>query len=154
MDNVTPLYQERLNHLSAPHRKLVQEMAFLWESSTAKQLAQKSYMQSKLVSAYLKQLTNNGVVDTIITKNKNHLYRLSERFFNMWLIITQGNPDQKRKAKWLTIFLETWYNSDQLKSLASEHIKNLRANKIPFDKAVVFNQGIQPVEICKLRSAG
>ncbi len=142
MDNVSPLYQERLNNLPAPQRKIVLEMAFLWEASSTKQLAEKSRMESKLISAQLKQLTNNGVVETITTKKKNHLYRLSERFFNMWLMVTQGNPEQKRKAKWLTIFLETWYDASQLRNLAVQHIKNLRANSVSYERAVILTKAL------------
>jgi len=115
-------------------------MAFFWESCSVKQLSVKCNMQSKLVSAHLKQLTTNGIVETISTNTKNHLYRLSERFFNMWLMVTQGNPEQKRKARWLTIFLETWYDSEQLKKLAGEHITNLTAHKFSYDKALVLTK--------------
>jgi len=58
----------------------------------------------------------------------------------MWLIVTQGNPEQKRKAKWLSIFLECWYDVADLKNLAAEHIGNLRDKKIGFDKALVFTK--------------
>ncbi|MFN0216015.1 MAG: AAA family ATPase, partial [Saprospiraceae bacterium] len=33
MDKATPLYQERLNSLTPPQRKIVQEMAFIWEAA-------------------------------------------------------------------------------------------------------------------------
>lgn len=121
MDNVTPLYQERLNNLPAQLRKTVLEMAFIWEACTTKQLVGKVKMESKLISANLKTLVEKGIVDKIETNKKNHLYRISERFFNMWLIITQGNPEQKRKAKWLSVFLENWYDTNDLKELARKH---------------------------------
>jgi TPR repeat protein len=138
MDSVTPLYQKRLNNLPAAQRKIVAEMAFIWEACAVKELVDKCRMESKLISAQIKQLTNLGIVDTISTSKKNHLYRLSERFFNMWLMITQGNPEQKRKAKWLSIFLESWYDVDELQALAGEHIGKLKANKLGYDKALVM----------------
>ena len=125
MDDITPLYQERLNNLTAPQRKIVQEMAFLWEACATKQLIDLCRMEGKLISSYMKQLTAFGIVETIETNTKNHLYRLSERFFNMWLIVTQGNPDQKRKAKWLTIFLEAWYDGEEILALTNKHLHNL-----------------------------
>ena len=66
--------------------------------------------------------------------------QISERFFNMWLIVTQGNPEQKRKAKWLSIFLETWYDGKELGQLANEHIANLTAKNVGYDKALVFTK--------------
>lgn len=117
MDKISPLYQERLNHLPAPHRKIILEMAFLWEACSVKQLAEKCSMESKVLSSQLQKLSNVGMVETIATSKKNHLYRLQDRFFNMWLIITQGNPDQKQKAKWLCVYLETWYDSLAIKKV-------------------------------------
>jgi len=142
MDNVTPLYQERLNNSPAPQRKIVLEMAFFWEAASTKQLAERCRMESKLISAQLKQLTNNGLVETITTNKKNHLYRLSERFFNMWLLVTQGNMEQKRRAKWLTIFLETWYDAAQLKTLAIQHIDNLQSNSLSYEKAFIMTKAL------------
>ena len=140
MDKVTPLYQERLNNLPAPQRKIVLEAAFFWEACTARQLVQKCNIKSKLISAHLKQLSNNGIVEILSTTKKNHLYRISERFFNMWLIVTQGNPDQKRKARWLTIFIETWYDTTYLKTLVANHIANLQAKKLPYERALILTK--------------
>lgn len=142
MDRATPLYQERLNNLTAPQRKIVQEMAFRWEAISTKQLTEKCRMESKLISSYLKQLDGFGIIETIPTGNKNHLYRIAERFFNMWLIVTQGNPDQKRRAKYLTLFLESFYDGHELVELAKGHIEKLKAGEIGFDKAMVLSKGL------------
>ena len=142
MDNVTPLYQERLNSLTPPFRKIILEMAFLWEACTTKQLVEKCRMDSKLISAHLKTLVDKGIVDKVETSKKNHLYRISERFFNMWLIITQGNPEQKRKAKWLSIFLENWYDANDLKKLAKKHIEVLKQTEVNRKDALILSKGL------------
>lgn len=142
MDNVTPLYQERLNNLPPQLRKTVLEMAFIWEACTTKQLVEKVKMESKLISANLKTLVEKGIVDKIETNKKNHLYRISERFFNMWLIITQGNPEQKRKAKWLSVFLENWYDENDIKLLFNNHIENLKNKKTNWHRALILSKGL------------
>lgn len=142
MDRATPLYQERLNSLTAPQRKIVQEMAFWWEATPTKTLVEKCRMESKLIASYLKQLEKFGIVETLQTGKKNHLYRISERFFNMWLIVTQGNPDQKRRAKYLTLFLEAWYDEHELKALAQKHLDVLQEGNIGYDKALVLSKGL------------
>jgi TPR repeat protein len=142
MDKATPLYQERLNSLTAPQRKIVQEMAFCWEAAPTKTLVDRCRMESKTISSFLKQLDHFGIVETLATGKKNHLYRLSERFFNMWLIVTQGNPDQKRRAKYLTLFLEAWYDEHDLRALAEKHLAALRDKKLSFDKAMVLSKGL------------
>ena len=110
MDEVTPLYQERLNSLPSQMRKIVYEMAFMWEAVSTKEIAERCKMESKLVAAHLNTLTDRNIVETLATNKRNNLYRIAERFFNMWLIVTQGNPDQKRKARWMSEFLESWYD--------------------------------------------
>lgn len=140
MDHVTPLYQERLNGLPPAQRKVVLKMAFLWESTGSKELASATYMDSKVVSAQLKQLCDKGIAEKIETKTKNHLYRLAERFFNLWLIFTQGNPQEKRKAKCLTIFLENFYDAEELKTLAYSHLSTLKDGKIAPNKAALLTK--------------
>lgn len=142
MDNVSPLFQERLNVLPSQLRKTVLEMSFIWEACTTKQLVKKARMESKLISANLNTLVEKGLVDKIETNKKQHLYRISERFFNMWLIITQGNPEQKRKAKWLSIFLENWYDATDFKRLTTEHIANLKSGKTTWNQALVFSKAL------------
>jgi Flp pilus assembly protein TadD len=142
MDLASPLYQERLNNLTAPQRKIVLEMAFIWEACSTKQLVEACRMEGKLISSFMKQLNGFGIVETLQTNTKNHLYRLSERFFNMWLIVTQGNPDQKRKARYLTIFLETWYDADEIRDMATTHSKNLKGKNMGYDQAVVLTKAI------------
>ena len=123
MDEITPLYQERLNNLTPQMRKIVYEMAFKWEAVSTKELSAQCKMESKLVAANLNTLTDRHIVETLPTKKRNNMYRLSERFFNMWLIVTQGNPDHKRKARWMSEFLESWYDRQELKNLALQQIK-------------------------------
>ncbi len=142
MDLASPLYQERLNSLTAPQRKIVLEMAFIWEACSTKQLIDVCRMEGKLISSFMKQLNSFGIVETLQTNTKNHLYRLSERFFNMWLIVTQGNPDQKRKARYLTIFLETWYDANEIQEMAITHSQNLKGKKMGYDQAVVLTKAI------------
>jgi len=142
MDNVSPLFQERLNALPPQLRKVVLEMSFFWEACTTKQLVEKTRMESKLISANLNTLVEKGLVDKIETNKKQHLYRISERFFNMWLIITQGNPEQKRKAKWLSIFLENWYDATDFKRLTTEHIANLKSGKTTWNQALVISKAL------------
>ena len=75
-----------------------------------------------------------------MTSTKNHLYRLSERFFNLWLIFTQGSPREKRRAKYLTIFLENFYDAEGLNRSAQLHLKSLNENSISPDKAALLTK--------------
>jgi energy-coupling factor transporter ATP-binding protein EcfA2 len=117
MDKITPLYQERLHKLPPSQRKITLQLSFLWEAVGAKEVAQASRMETRVVSAQLSQLIEKGVVEKIGTKTKNHLYRLSERFFNLWLIFTQGGHREKRQVGYLSSFLENFYDRKGLNAL-------------------------------------
>ena len=140
MDKVTPMYQERLNNLPPSQRKIVLQMAFCWEAVGAKELAEASRMENRVISAQLAQLTEKGIADKIETGKKNHLYRLSERFFNLWLIFTQGNPREKRRARYLSIFLENFYEEEDLREMAEKHLENIREGKVSPDKAALLTK--------------
>ena len=142
MDEVTPLYQERLNNQTPQMRKIILEMAFIWEAASTKEIAQRCRMESKLVAANLNTLADRKIVEIIATEKRNHLYRISERFFNMWLIVTQGNPDQKRKARWISEFLESWYNKQELQTIARKHIESLKAHTISGKEALMLSKGL------------
>lgn len=142
MDKVTPLYQERLNNLPPSQRKIVLQMAFIWESAGAKEIAEATKMENRVISAQLKQLIEKGIADKVETGNKNHLYRLSERFFNLWLIFTQGSPREKRRAKYLTTFLENFYDENELKALAENHLSAIDNWILNEDKAALFTKAL------------
>lgn len=140
MDKVTPLYQERLNHLPPSQRKIVLQLAFLWEAVGAKELAGVTRMDNKVVSAQLAQLIEKGVVEKVPTGTKNHLYRLTERFFNLWLIFTQGSPREKRRARYLSIFLENFYDAEEFNRMMSAHHRMLETKKIAPNKAALLTK--------------
>lgn len=142
MDIMTPLYQERLTSMVAIEQKIVMKLAFAWEAVSIRELVKPTKIESKLLSANLKKLSDIGIVDIVHSGKKNHLYRLSERFFNMWLIVTQGNPIEKQKARWLTIFLENWYNSQEIKQIVSEHLENLKEGKLGPDHLTLMTKAL------------
>ena len=140
MDVATPQYQERLNNVSPAQRKIVLQTAFLWEAAGARDIAKASHMDTNAVSAQLKQLSELSIIEKIDTGKKNHLYRISERFFNLWLIFTQGSPKEKRKAKYLTIFLENFYDEEEIRKLANRHLQQLQTGQISADKAGILTK--------------
>jgi TPR repeat protein len=137
IDKATPIYQERLAALSDLQQKVLQELSFYWDAADLKHLSETARMDSKLLSAVLKQLVELKLVEKRKDKGKNYYYILIERFFNLWLIMTQGGPKEKCKVKWLTAFLETWYDTDELKQAFRRFTKDLSDGSIDADHAII-----------------
>ncbi|MBK8620724.1 MAG: AAA family ATPase [Saprospiraceae bacterium] len=112
IDQTTAIYQERLHQLTPQQRKIVAELAFIWAPSTVDQLVKVCLMQNSLISAQLNKLQKAGIVDAIKPPKGRTVYRLRERLFNLFLIMTQAGTMQKKRAKYLTDFLEDWYNQE------------------------------------------
>ena len=117
VDKATPIYQERLGTLSPAQNKVITELSYFWEASRVKDLIPKCKMESKVISALLNQLSKLHYVEKLKGDTKDLYYRIEERFFNLWLIMTQGGPQQKHEAKYLTEFIETWYNQKEINRL-------------------------------------
>ena len=130
LDRVTPLYKHRMDDLPPQQQQIAQEIALGWDAMSTKEIAKKTRLDSKLVSAQLQQLERNRIVRKIPTSTKNHLYQLEERFFNIWCLMRLGRPGDKRRAAWLVKFLETWCDENELARLVTDHIKSIKKGKI------------------------
>lgn len=138
IDRATPVYQERLTTLSPLQQKVLLELSFFWDAVKVKELSDATRTESKLLSGVLKQLVDLKIVDKKKGKGKNLYYLLKERFFNLWLIMTQGGPKQKAKVKWLTVFLETWYDATELKQAYGRFSKDIIDGVLPIDHTVLM----------------
>lgn len=144
VDRATPIYQERLGILPPALQKVLLELSFFWDAVKVKELVAAVKMESKTVSAMLKQLVDMQIVEKLKGQGRNHMYRLKERFFNLWLLMTQGGPKQKNQVKWLTAFLETWYDEEGLKVYYKKLIGELAEMDVqkawPMAKALVHSR--------------
>jgi hypothetical protein len=133
VEAVTPLYKHRMDDFSTQHQKIIDAVAKFWDACSTAEIAEKTRMESKAVSAQLKVLVRDQVIEQVKTNNKNHLYRLRERFFNIWYLMRFGKPNDKEKVIWLTKFLDSWCDATDLKTRLNHIIENTKNNKI--DKA-------------------
>jgi TPR repeat protein len=125
LDRVTPLYKHRMDELSAQQQEIVEIIALQWDAMPVKEIAHKTRMESKAVSAQLRLLEKNRIVIKKQTTTKNHLYQISERFFNIWYLMRCGRRKDKR-VQWLTHFLEEWCSGEELVERAGKHLAALK----------------------------
>lgn len=115
IDKTTSIYQERLQQLTPQQRKIVVELASIWQPATVEQLVQTCLMSSSIISAQLNKLQKSRIVEALKPKKGKTVYRLKERMFNLYLIMTQAGALQKKRARYLTDFLEVWYDGEEIK---------------------------------------
>ncbi len=116
MDQTTAIYQERLQQLTPQQRKIIVELASIWQPATVEQLVQTCLMPSSLISAQLNKLQKSRIVEALKPKKGKTVYRLKERMFNLYLIMTQAGALQKKRARYLTDFLEVWYDEREIQN--------------------------------------
>ncbi len=114
IDKTTPLYKHRMDDLSRQQKAIVHVIAMNWDAMSTKEIAEQTRLPSKTVSAQLVKLQQQWIVDKIETDTKNHLYIVKERFFNIWYLMRYGSQTDKRRVLWLTRFLESWYDKNEL----------------------------------------
>ena len=114
LDRITPLYKHRTDDLSTQQQKIVDTIARHWDSISTKEIAERTRLESKLVSAQLKQLYDARIIEKIPTSTKNHLYQISERFYNIWYLMRYGKRKDSSRVIWLVRFLEDWCGKDEL----------------------------------------
>lgn len=148
LDKATPLYKHRIEDLPVQQRRIVDVIAKKWDAVSAKEIAQEiredgRNVATKLVSAQLNQLEKNNIVEKKETNTKNHLYQLKERFFNIWYLMRNGDRRDKRRAAWLTKFLETWYDDeDGIDTFIKNHISLLKSGKYRSAAALMIAQAL------------
>src|SRR6185437_8104955 len=125
LDLVTPLYKHRMDDLPVQQQKIVDAVARNWEPITVKDLAARTRVASKTLSAQLNQLEKEQVVVKQDTATKNKTYMIRERFWNIWYLMRYGRRDDKEKIIWLVKFLESWLSGDELKRRIDSFVEKI-----------------------------
>lgn len=146
LDRVTPLYKHRMDDLPKQQQEIVEAIALAWDAMNVKEIKQKTRMESKFISAQLTQLIKNDIVNRIPTSTKNHLYQISERFFNIWYLMRNGKKGDKRKVIWLVRFLEEWCDRPEIIERAIRHINRLNEGHLDGNTAYLSAEAISQIK--------
>ena len=138
LDLVTPLYKHRMDDLPKQQQKIVDAVAKKWEAISVKELKEKVRLESKVISAQLRQLEKNQIIEKRETDTKNHNYLIKERFFNIWYLMRYGRKDTAESVKWLVSFMESWYDKSELEQKIENYVEGITANKINTDSAEFY----------------
>jgi TPR repeat protein/DNA-binding Lrp family transcriptional regulator len=149
LDRVTPPYENRMDDLSPWQQKIVDAIALNWDAMTTKEIAEKIRMESKAVSSQLKQLEKNRIIHKIKTSTKNHLYQVTERFFNIWYLMRYGRRRGTKRIQWLVRFLESWCSESELGERVRKHIHALEKETLYPKYALYFTEALAGTKIPK-----
>jgi TPR repeat protein len=147
LDKVTPLYKHRMDDFSSQQQAIVDAIAMNWDAVSAKDIGKKIRMPSKAVSSQLNLLEKNQIIRKIPTSTKNHLYQVSERFFNIWYLMRYGKKKKKNKVRWLVEFLELWCTKEELIKRTKLHIDAVRKGGIQEKHAFYMSQALAKTSI-------
>ncbi len=142
LDSVTPLYKHRMDKLSAQQQEIVNFIALNWDAVTTKEIAKKTRIQSKAVSAQLGQLEKFHIIDKEKTNTKNYLYRIHERFFNIWYLMRLGRKWDERRVRFIVEFLQIWCDDKELEVRAHRHLHALSQGKIVDRHAFMMTEAL------------
>ncbi|WP_457934294.1 tetratricopeptide repeat protein [Pseudoalteromonas sp. SCSIO 43210] len=130
LDDATPLYKHRMDDLPETLQDITHTIAMNWDGISTKEIAKKTRLESKTVSAQLKQLeTKYGIVESI-SIGKNKIYKIEERFFNIWYLMRFGRKKDRQKVEWLVNFLTSWCSPADLEHRAKGFMSAIRGGKI------------------------
>nr|MCU0321496.1 AAA family ATPase [Chitinophagaceae bacterium] len=139
LDAVTPLYKHRMDDLPKQQQKIVDAVARNWDAISVKDLKDKVRLESKVISAQLRQLEKNQIIDKKTTDTKNHEYLLKERFWNIWFLMRYGRKDDKERVLWLVRFLESWCDNDEITKRIEVFVIKTKEGKMSKAEADLFN---------------
>ena len=137
LDRVTPLYKHRMDDLKPIPQKIINTLALNWDAMAVKDISSQTKIISKQVSAQLSYLEKNSIVTKTRTNTKNHLYYLSERFFNIWYLMRRGRKKHKNRVRFLVEFLELWCTPQELLKVASELKESMHKGTV-FEKHALY----------------
>lgn len=118
LDMVTPLYKARFEELAEQSQVVLHALAMRWNPSAAREVAADAQLATGLVSAQLETLQRDGMVDKVRLGGSRKMgYQVSERFFNLWLLMRTSRR-MRQKLAYLTKFLESFYDAGERRDLA------------------------------------
>ncbi|PVV56284.1 tetratricopeptide repeat protein [Chryseobacterium sp. HMWF035] len=136
IDTLTLLYKSELDQLSTQQQKVVDAIARKWDAISVKEIAKKTRLESKNISSILSYLEKNQFIEKIPTNTKNHLYRIKERFMNIWYLMRFGRKNDKDNVVWLVRFFDAWCDESELTKRVKNHINNLKGGNYDVNAAI------------------
>jgi TPR repeat protein/DNA-binding transcriptional regulator GbsR (MarR family) len=139
LDDLTFLYKAELDQLSPQQQKVIDVIARNWDAISVKEIATITKIDSKHVSSVLNALEKNQTIEVVNTRIKNNLYRIKDRFLNIWYLMRFGRKRDRENIVWLVRFYDAWCNKTELSEHVAAYIKNLKTGN--YDSLAALDMG-------------
>ncbi len=113
LDGLSPYYRLTLDSLAAQEQSIVTALVMNWDGMSSSALAKQLSIESKTVASQLNQLEKKEFVSKIRTSTRNHLYRISDRLWNIHSLLRPGANGRRSSVLWFLRFLELWCRQRQ-----------------------------------------
>jgi TPR repeat protein len=147
LDIVTPLYKHRMDKLAPQQQEIIDYIALKWDAVNVKEIAEKTKLPSKAVSSQLKRLEKYYIIEKVQTNNKNLMYRISERFFNIWYLMRLGRKWDERRVRFFVEFLQNWCDDKELEIRANKHLKAIKSGEVDASYAIFMTEALARTSI-------
>lgn len=136
IDSLTNLYKSELDGLSTQQQKIIDIIARNWDAISVRDIVKLTRYESKNVSSLLSTLEKNQIIEVIQTRNKNNLYRIKERFLNIWYLMRFGKKHDRENVIWLVRFFDAWCDKSELAKRVADHINQLEGGNFDLNAAI------------------
>lgn len=141
LDEVTPLYKHRMDDLPPQLQEIVHTIAMNWDGMLTREVAKKTKLESKAISAQLKQLEKYEIIESE-SIGKNKIYKVKERFFNIWYLMRYGRKKERQRVEWLVKFLESWYSKEEMEERAKQLIVSFMTTDVSPNHAYYMTEAL------------
>ncbi len=154
-DKVTALYKHRMDGLKPQQQQILDALARAWEPIGTQEILQKSKLyrkniQSNQISAQLKQLSDNQLIEVVHLTGKKKAYRIRERFFNIWYLMRYDRKNSKEQILFLIRFFEEWCNVPDLINMSKEMQISFENEKCGFSSQAAYYKSLALLETANL----
>ena len=129
LDEATPLYKHRIDELPPQLQELVHTIAINWDGMYTAEIAKKTRLSTKIISAQLGKLEKYDIIESE-SAGKNKIYKIKERFFNIWYLMRFGRKKDRQRVEWLVRFLESWCTKEELDERAKNLIYKIKDGEV------------------------
>jgi energy-coupling factor transporter ATP-binding protein EcfA2 len=141
LDEATPLYKHRMDDLPPQLQDIVHTIAMNWDGMFTSEIAKKTKLESKAVSSQLKQLEKYEIIESE-PAGKNKIYKIRERFFNIWYLMRYGRKKERQRVEWLVKFFVSWYSQEELENRAKSLIVKMQDGKVKAPFAHIMTEAL------------